>query len=204
MNRYYRLCSNILILMFVLMFHYNCQLYLYKYIVKNITTQPLYDTFHDFLPDIQDDNLYNILCNKKYGVSNTIVSSFTVINIFHLLTNNYIEILSDSVITVALLFFLRSITFIITLLPPPIPCTNTPPFLMGGCGDLLYSGHYVVFTVFFYVFINKIRPNIICKILALFLLIFSINITLICRKHYSIDIWISFLLSYLMCKILIR
>lgn len=204
MSKYNKLYSNILILLGILMFQFNCQLYLYKYRQENLEKEPLYDIVHDFFPDIQNKNKYNFLCSKYYGLGDAIVSTYIILSIFYLSYNNFIKIISDTVITLAILYIFRSVAFSITILPCPIVCTNKPPFLTGGCGDLLFSGHYINFTVLLYVFTNKIKVNLLWKILLVFSYISSIFITLICRHHYSVDVWISVLLSYSMSKIIIK
>ena len=204
MSNYNKLYANILILFGILMFEFNCKLFLYKYRQENLEKEPLNDIVHNFFPNIHNENKYNFLCSKYYGLGDAIVSTYIIVSIFYLSYYNFIKIISDTIFTLAILFLFRSIAFSITTLPCPIICTNKPPFLMGGCGDLLFSGHYINFTVLLYVFTNKIKVNLLWKILLVFSYISSIFITLICRHHYSVDVWISVLLSYSMSKIIIK
>ena len=157
---------------------------------------------HTFLGKIKNKKMKKLLCSPKYGLSDLLSGIFPIFIIIYLMYHKNIHLLSKFFYTAAILFLLRSITFSLTTLPSPKYCTNLPPFLGGGCGDLLYSGHYIWFTITLYIILQK--TNIPYKIIPIMAYIVSIISTLMCRNHYSVDILISIVLSYLFSSVIIK
>lgn len=202
-NKYSILIRNIIFLTLVLILQYSCQKRLYVSQKKNLIVHPLYDTFHSILGEVTNNNLKKLLCTKRWGLADFLTGGTFTFLIFYLIYNKKIEILSNFVYTSTILMLLRIVTFSLTTLPTPKDC-NPPTFFFGGCGDLLYSGHYIWFTVALYIILKKTPIKIIFKIFFIICYIVSIYSTLVCRNHYSIDIFIAIILSYLLSSIIIK
>ena len=201
MDQYVDLSMNILFLILVLIIQYHCQKRLYDNQKVYIKAKPLYDVFHTFLGTVKNKKMKKLLCSSKYGLADLFPGIFPIFIIIYLMYHKNINLLSKFFYTAAILFLLRSITFSLTTLPTPKHC-NSPPFLGGGCGDLLYSGHYIWFTITMYIILQK--TNIPYKIIPIMAYIVSIISTLMCRNHYSVDILISIVLSYLFSSVIIK
>ena len=202
-NKYQNLFRNIIFLILVLIAQYSCQKRLYIHQKKNIVIKPLYDLFHSLLGEAKNGKINTILCTKRWGMADCLTGITSYFIIFYLLYKKDIEILSNFFYACGILFLLRIVTFSLTTLPTPKNC-NAPPFVLGGCGDLLYSGHYIWFTVSMYIILKKTNIKRIFKIFFVICYIVSIYSTLVCRNHYSIDIFIAIMLSYLISSVIIK
>ena len=202
-STYNYLYLSIFIIIFVFVFHYYAQNNLYNNYQEKIKSKPLHDISHEYFGQIKNKNTHKLFCLKKYGIYDGItcfIMSFTTI---YLLISKNILLISNTILTIALLFFIRAITFSLTILPTPQEC-NKPPFFMGGCGDLLISGHYIFLTVFIYILLLKTNFYKLFKLLLIIIYIFLIYLALLCKKHYSIDIWMSIIISYLVSCLIIK
>ena len=203
MDEKYKLYRNIIFILLVLLFHYSSQKRLHYKQQHNILKKPLYDIMHNFLGEFRNDSYNKIFCTGRFALADTlstVVSNFVII---YLIYYKKIKIISDSVFSLAILFLLRSICFSLTTLPTPKNCKQ-PPFYTGGCGDLMFSGHYIWFTIALYIIIKKTKIDILLKSFFVILFIISIISTLMCKNHYSIDIFISILISYIISLLIIK
>lgn len=203
MNENYYLYISILIIIFVFLFHYYCQKNLYNNHQEKIKVKPLYDISHEYFGEIKNKNVYNFLCTTKYGFYDNLIVFIFILTIIYLFIIKDIHLISNSILTIAILFFIRTITFSLTILPTPSEC-NKPPFYTSGCGDLLFSGHYINLTVCMYILLLKTNFHILFKILLGTIYVLSIYFPLLCNKHYSVDIWLSIIISYLTSSLIIK
>ena len=199
----YYLYLSISIIIFVFLFHQYSQQNLYNKHQDKIKIKPLYDISHEYFEEIKNKNRYKFFCTTKYGFYDILTQIIIIFTIIYLFYTKNIVLISNTILTIALLFFIRTITFSLTILPTPSEC-NKPPFLMGGCGDLLISGHYINLTICIYLVLFKLNFHILFKILFVAIFIISIYFPLLCRKHYSIDIWLSIVISYLVSSLIIK
>jgi hypothetical protein len=88
------------------------------------------------------------------------------------------------------LMLLRNICYSITILPPPSPNKNKSIFIGGRC-DAIFSGHTTL-IVLNVLILSKYVNNYL--ILYLFSLFYS-YILLTSRAHYSIDVFIAYILT---------
>lgn len=95
----------------------------------------------------------------------------------YIFTRRYFNIL-------AFLYFARSATILLTVLPNPLkePCTCR---MMGYCNDFIYSGHTVVHIVTSYFIGGWVWPMwpILCSL-----------VTIASRAHYTVDVWLPWVL----------
>jgi hypothetical protein len=95
------------------------------------------------------------------------------------------------------IYFIRSILTLINILPKSSECNYNPAlaFINGGCYDKIFSGH----TAFVYVLTLLLNKYKIINFATLIILnILNVSIILLTRTHYTIDIIVSFLVSYTM------
>ena len=155
---------------------------------------PLYDIGHELFKE-----------NYSFSWFSEIVFIYILSLIVYLIQTQNDYLLKKSIITISVLFLLRSVSINLTTLPlPKQPCTNKPPFMSGGCGDLMFSGHFCYFTVMLYICLFKLEIPFYVKIFILLSFCFSLINTLQLRNHYSIDIYISIIISFLTCREIIK
>lgn len=111
---------------------------------------------------------------------------------------------------ITILFIFRSITFVVTTVPPAITnCYNrnsTDPiewnvlkFLLTSddntCIDYMFSGH-AVYYVILYMFILELTTNIVEKTLSTIYIVFGLLSIISGHIHYTVDVIIAIILSY--------
>ena len=155
---------------------------------------PLYDIGH-------------VLFKENYSFSwfSEIVYIYIILLVVYLIKTKNDYLLKKSIIIISVLFLIRAISINLTILPlPKESCTNKPPFIYGGCGDLMFSGHFCYYTVLLYICLFKLEIALYLKIFILLNFCFSLINTLHLRNHYSIDIYISIIISFLTCREIIK
>lgn len=144
----------------------------------------LFDLFHTILPKINPNSI----------IYNLIPAS---ILIFTILQPNSSEIFKDFFIKFALVMFVRALTIISTILPKDEHCDIKVDFfslINGGCYDKVFSGHTALVTLLsleLYKYNALTIPAIIAIIAA------NSLILLLTRSHYTVDIVLAILISYL-------
>ena len=123
----YYLYLSIFIIIFVFIFHYYAQNNLYNNYKEKVKSKPLHDISHEYFGEIKNKKTHELLCLKKYGIYDNITSFIMIFSIIYLLISKNILLISNTILTIALLFFIRTITFSLTILPTPLEC-NKPPF----------------------------------------------------------------------------
>jgi hypothetical protein len=148
--------------------------------------EPLYDLVQDYAPNLQS---YRIIPEILHVIPVVVLAYYTAI-FWHT------QCLSDFFLKHGSLMFLRGILFSVTLLPDSSRMCHLTNHL-GGCFDLMFSGHSTI-TLLSTLLLAKHFP--ISKFLkhSLFLNVFLTSVLIIlCRNHYTIDVIISLLLTYL-------
>ncbi|KAJ2540625.1 hypothetical protein EV175_006214 [Coemansia sp. RSA 1933] len=114
---------------------------------------------------------------------------------------------------VMILYFLRSITISVTTMPPPrascaiyVPHTvwellRATPQILGGsmsqCTDDMFSGHTVIFTISF-LFLRTYATHWTIVVYAAIHALAGILSVLLARYHYTVDVVVAALLTYMM------
>lgn len=145
----------------------------------------LYDICHKYLPNYE-----------KYELFANLYIVFVLL--FTLLKPSYIiPILFELVAYMVPILFVRSIFTMVTVLPKSSNATYDPytAFINGGCYDKIFSGHIAVIFVLT-LLLNKYK--IITFPIFILLNFMNVLITLLIRSHYTIDIVVSFCITYLM------
>jgi hypothetical protein len=193
---------NIIILIIALVFHNLSQKYVFIKGEKECKKRkPLYDILLNNF-NVKNQKLKKIFCKSQIGLSDSITYFVFLFTILYLFLNKDKKVINNSIIIIYTLTFLRSILFNLTILPKPAECNLK--FIGGGCYDLMFSGHYIYLTLSLYLIIYIFNINIIYKIVFGLLFILSIISTVLCKKHYSIDIVVSIVLTYLLSYILLN
>jgi hypothetical protein len=145
----------------------------------------VYDICHMYLPNYE-----------KYEFIGNIY--ITIILLFVLFKpSKSISIIFDLIAFIIPIYFIRSILTLITVLPKSSECNYNPSlaFINGGCYDKIFSGHSA-FLFILTLLLNKYK--IINFATLIILNIMNVSIILLTRTHYTIDVIVSFLVSYLM------
>lgn len=167
---------------------------------NKIKNSPLYDVGHNLL-SISNPFILKLFCTEKTGLADSITVIILISTSIYLIYKKEIELISNSFLVYAISFFLRTILFNITILPIPKPCHIT--LFYGGCYDLIYSGHYVGLTTAVYIILYKLKGiSIFFKFLVLLLSFINILATITCKNHYSIDVILSIIFTYLICHMI--
>jgi hypothetical protein len=144
----------------------------------------IYDLCHTHLPNYE-----------KYEFIGNIYIVIVLLFVFK--SSKTISIIFDLISFIIPIYFIRSILTLINVLPKSSECNYNPflAFINGGCYDKIFSGHSA-FLFILTLLLNKYK--IINFATLIILNIVNVSIILLTRTHYTIDIIVSFLVSYLM------
>ena len=177
-----------IIFAFLLFLVYN---YFFQYFMHNIGSghyhndSRLYDICHKYLPNYE-----------KYELNGNIY--IILVFLFTLLKPSYtVLIIFEFVAFIIPILFIRSIFSLFTVLPKSSNCVYNPytSLVNGGCYDKIFSGH---FSTVFVLSLLLNKYNIITMPIVVLLNIINVLIILSTRIHYTIDILVSFCITYLM------
>jgi hypothetical protein len=145
----------------------------------------VYDICHKYLPNYEK---YEIIGN----IYIIFVCFFTFIK-----PSKTISIFFELAAFIIPIYLIRSILTLITVLPKSSQCEYNPKyaFINGACYDKIFSGHTAIIFILT-LLLNKY--NIINFLTVMVLNIVNVSIILLTRTHYTIDIIVSFLVSYIM------
>ncbi len=143
-----------------------------------------FDLFHLVLPDIHQYGwLTNILPVGLLG--------------FILIQSNGAIIFKESILFIGMILVIRALTTISTILPKHEKCVEPDKislFMNGGCYDKIFSGHMSFVTIFSLVLLGHKNISTLTFAAINILQAFLILLT---RSHYTVDVILAFLLSYL-------
>lgn len=145
----------------------------------------IYDLCHRYLPN----------CEKYEFIGNIYIIIVSFFILFK--PSKSISIIFDMISFIIPIYFIRSILTLINVLPKSSECNYNPSlaFVNGGCYDKIFSGH----TAFVYILTLLLNKYKIINFATLIILnILNVSIILLTRTHYTIDIIVSFLVSYIM------
>ncbi|UJR28530.1 hypothetical protein I4U23_009767 [Adineta vaga] len=171
------------------------------------------------LPDLFLDNIPHI--SWAFSVSEYIIVIMSVTFLLILIFHKYWNIILRRFFTLAgTIFFLRSITMLVTSLSVPghhLDCTPLKYgtsieiftrclqiFLFQGlsiqgvrsCGDYMFSGHTVVLTLLNHCITEYTTSDFyVVHLLSWFCNIFGMILILAAHEHYTIDVFIAFFLT---------
>jgi len=150
----------------------------------------LYDMTHKILPDLH-----------KYHVIINIIPIILIIYLF--IDNNGSNVFRDVLFILPVVFIIRALTIMSTILPKHELCVAENNIISnfingGGCYDKVFSGH----TSFVAIFTLSMYDNKLIDILS-FSIINIINclLLLITRAHYTVDIILGLVISYLVYRV---
>ena len=144
----------------------------------------IYDLCHTHLPNYE-----------KYEFIGNIYIVIVLLFVFK--SSKSISIIFDLIAFIIPIYFVRSILTLINVLPKSSECNYNPSlaFINGGCYDKIFSGH-AAFVFILTLLLKKYR--IINFATLIILNIVNVSIILFTRTHYTIDVIVSFLVSYIM------
>ena len=96
-----------------------------------------------------------------------------------------------------LILIIRSATVISTIFPKYAKCRltgNTIEDAIGGCYDKIFSGHTSFVALFTLILLNKNKIN---PLIFWILNIFEMSIITLSRSHFTVDVILGFVISYL-------
>jgi len=151
----------------------------------NSNIKCIYDVGHEYLPDLQLQNkTYNeIFTNIRHFIAGLPI----VIALLSLSWTNKTNLIIDMVI----LYIIRMIANNLTVLPSIRPCKrdDSTKFRIGGCADLMFSGHTLACLIGSLYIIYYVNDNY-TTLLLLFNLINQFLI-LSSRRHYTDDVFLA-------------
>lgn len=161
------------------------------------TNQKVFDIGHKYIPDLSNYEFY--IGNNKIILHN-ILDILIIIPLIYILI--YEKELRIYLIEYGLLIFLiRSIFILITILPKHKTCNDENysfyNLFFGHCYDKIFSGHYAL-TLLMTILLFKKYPSIL-----LYGIIYNIIISLLIlstRSHYTVDIFIAFIITIFIVK----
>jgi hypothetical protein len=160
--------------------------------------EPLPDYFHNFLPESM---------RNWHEYSDWI----PIIPLFLFLYIDKLKHLNEFLFLICIIFLIRFISYSITVLPSPSksckcewevePETNLRKLLnimyQEGCNDCIFSGHTSIMVMSSLFLINYILPFSLNWIIIIYNIIGSI-IIIGTRLHYSVDVFIAFVINILL------
>ncbi|ORZ41200.1 PAP2 superfamily C-terminal-domain-containing protein [Catenaria anguillulae PL171] len=158
------------------------------------------DLGHDYLPDLTS----NSQPIPDYFIV-TLTAMTTIMLVFH---KHRLALLRRYFFTHGVLLIFRSITINVTTVPDPNPvCQNrvpspsffrqVNPFFPDTCGDMIYSGHSVVLTIVALAWHQYGPQHWSVKRSIWALSILGMLSLIACRYHYTVDVVLSFGLTWL-------
>ncbi len=154
-----------------------------------LNEKPLYDILQVNLPNIQ-----------KYRVIPELLMLIPVLTLAALIlynsNSNSVEALKIFLVKHGILMLIRCVLFSVTLLPDSSQMCAISVH-SGSCFDLIYSGHTTI--MYLTTFISREYFNISKSYYVLLHInnIITSLFIIICRNHYTVDIIISILITYL-------
>lgn len=157
-----------------------------QYYEKELRVNQIFDLFHEYTPDLHE---YELIIN--------IIPFFLLACLVFCGLN--LASLKEFAWKLLLIYILRALTVIITILPKHEKCDyNVKTFSMsmfiGGCYDKVFSGHMALTflaTLIYY------REKIISTSTFVGLNVIEAILILITRAHYSLDVLLAVLITYL-------
>lgn len=108
-------------------------------------------------------------------------------------------LLTANLLTIyALLLILRGLTFSVTRMPPPrtyCEAYKIQSFFLGGCSDMMYSGHTTLLTLCALFLCTYSNPSSLLVVFVIVFLCVSLTLLVLTRHHYSSDILVAVFLS---------
>jgi PAP2 superfamily C-terminal len=160
------------------------------------------------------------LWNVQWSLVACIASSFAVVDVWHHPRRQLYGVARRAVLTLASARALRTISFLLTVLPSQVPqCysqrfPNPPPSewmpwiqvgllpaAHGGCNDLIVSGHATVVTTLACV-ITSVSSDPVFQAAVWVLLALDFAVEVYEGFHYSVDMWLGCVLVCLIWRVL--
>ena len=150
----------------------------------------MYDITHKILPDLH-----------KYHVVINIIPIILIIYLF--INDNGSKIFRDILFALPVVYIIRALTIMSTILPKHETCVAETNLISnfingGGCYDKVFSGH----TSFVVIFTLSMYYNKLINSVSFFIInIINSLLLLMTRAHYTVDIILGFIISYLVYRV---
>ena len=166
----------------------------------NVNQHVLHDPLMRWARSLCNTNKYcmRVAYTRGFNFNDIIVKVLIAIMVIWLaMKRKTHHLLENSILVIAGLLVFRGILFNMTIMPAPNTIRHIST-LNGGCNDLMFSGHYVIVTIFLYLLWRHMHLPILLKIACTIIgLIVMPFLTLASQSHYSIDILLSMVITYL-------
>lgn len=146
--------------------------------------EPLTDIIHSVVPII--DDLYLDICT---------IIHISIYVLFILTTQNKVNVLKITLPLMNFLYFIRLLTITSTQYPNARPCDK--PIVEQYCGDMMFSGHALLYLSLFLSITSHIKIHKSIKYVYTLFTIMSLFLIVATRFHYTTDVVISMLLTIL-------
>jgi hypothetical protein len=166
----------------------------------------VYDTIFNILPHAREAHL------ADYYTVGFMVLVFLIV-LFNRRLRIMVDIIRRTLFVMAIVYFCRTISISITLLPNPFKLCKSEPIsnyflqalwiVVGAsqtCHDTFFSGHSVAICLAAMTFFDYLNANLVIRLLIIPAAIAGALIIISTHFHYSVDVMFGFLLSFLFWK----
>lgn len=168
-----------------------------KYISSDHIKQSIPDNFNKTpLPDIIHDNTCSTW-KYKYVYVEILFYILLLMALFRLWYSNQLMTVFEIGLLWEIFHIFKLMCTMVTVLPDPSGICHTKGTI-GGCNDLLPSGHSSMLLIMLFVIWNYL--DIYWKISFLLLFLIYVIMNIVVRNHYTIDIIMGSVISYAMYK----
>lgn len=158
--------------------------------INLLQSPPLYDIVQVNFPNLQE-----------YRIIPEILHIIPVITLaFYCVWYKNVVCFKKFLVNHGLLMLLRAVLFTVTLLPDSSRMCEISSHI-GSCFDLLFSGHSTIMLLCSLLLDSNFKIPLPLKIVMYSITTITSFLIILCRNHYTIDIIVSFLLTYSVFKI---
>ncbi len=185
---------NILFWLCCIVLHSRLAKYVYRkgLSIGLLRTPPLYDLIQDSFPNLQP---YRVVPEFLHVIPVFILTFY----VFWFRRSNLI-CLKEFLCKHGILMMMRGIFFSVTLLPDSSQMCQLSNHL-GGCFDLIFSGHSTIAFLSTLLLIKHYPVPLFLQNMLHIINIVTFCMIVLCRNHYTIDVLLSVILTYFVWKL---
>lgn len=149
---------------------------------------PLRDALHTRIPSL-----------IRYERLVDIVPFLLLVAVLYLYIYDNLEqnLIRDAIVYYSILMIIRALVYSVTIIPSPMCSKRRKNTAIGGCHDLIYSGHTVATLILAYSLYQH-NPDYLGALMV-YCILGSLFI-IATRSHYTVDVLISYVVVYAFLK----
>jgi hypothetical protein len=159
--------------------------------INLLKSLPLYDVIQESFPNLQ-----------KYRIIPEVLHFIPMLTLlFNTIYHQHIQCFKKFLLTHGILMFIRAISFSVTLLPDSSGMCQLSTHL-GGCFDLLFSGHSTIMLLCCLLLNQFYDIQLKWKMVLFANTGITSFLIILCRNHYTIDVLYSILMTYFVYRLI--